>query len=80
MLVVVAMVMRIGSLALLFAILCSTVLEPDLDLTIRETNGKSEFCLPLDRYVLVVEKLLLQLNLLELSVDDPVFVLRTCLT
>jgi len=72
--------MVIGSLALLLAVLGSSILEPDLDLTVGKTDGDGQLSLALDRYVLVVEKLLLQLHLLQLRIDDPVFVLCTRLT
>lgn len=74
------MVTVVGPLPLLLPVLGSSVLEPDLHLTIRETDRNSQLRFSLDRDVLVVEELLLQLNLLKLSVDDPIFVLRTSLT
>lgn len=71
---------RLWSLLLLFSFLCSSVLEPDLDLSIGESYYGCQFRLPLDGDVWIVEELLFQLHLLVFTVDDAVLVLGSRLT
>lgn len=71
---------RLGALFLLLSFLCSSVLEPDLDLTIGQSDDRRQFRLPLDGDVWIVKELLFQFHLLVFAVDDAVLVLSSRLT
>ena len=68
------------ALPLLLPLLRASVLEPDLDLSIREVNLSRQLCLSLDRDVLAVQVLFLQFNFLVLAVHNSVLVLRARLS
>lgn len=62
-----------------FPLLCSPVLEPNLDLSLRQGQVLGQLCLPTDRDVLGVVELLFQLHSLVVRVHDSIFVPRSCL-